>query len=522
MRNSPDRKILVTGATGFIGAAFVAALRAQGHSVVATSRRTMPAHDDADVEWRTCDLLDPATLPAALAGINVAFYLVHSMGGGHADFMQLERRAAQAFAHAAARAGLKRIIYLGGPAPTGVSSEHLQSRLAVGEILRAGPVQTVELRASMVIGHGSASWQIVRDLAMRLPAMILPKWLKSRTRPVALDDVIAALMAAKDLQLKQSEWFDLPGPEIMSGRQILERIAALRGRRILAVEVPFLTPKLSALWLILVTRADFSLARELVLGLGGDLLPKDDRFWQLVGHTELVGFDEAARRALSKDSHAGSAQSPRIIIFVLAVMAWLIGFVLLLRFGTWLSFAILGPALAAMAIAIDPGARRLLRPSVMRVGLGLAAGSLMVMVTHVAFSWLIGAVPEMGIVAIRLYELLQLGSPSSILHVGLIAAIAGSEEVIFRGALLGQAAQGNSKVVQSPTSSERIGVTTSAIGYALAMLSLGSELLVVCAFGCAIAWGGLRVISRSLVVPIVAHVVWILGVLVVWPLVNAP
>lgn len=522
MSNRTDRKILVTGATGFIGRALVAALRTQGHSVVAASRRERPTHDDTGVEWRTCDLLDPATLPSALSGIDVAYYLVHSMGGGHSDFMQLERRAAQAFADAAASAGLKRIIYLGGPAPTGSSSEHLQSRLAVGEILRAGPVPTVELRASMVIGHGSASWQIVRDLAMRLPAMVLPKWLKSRTRPVALDDVITALMAAKDVELTQSEWFDVPGPEVMSGRQILERIAALNGRRILAVEVPFLTPRLSALWLILVTRADFSLARELVLGLGDDLLPKDDRYWQLIGHRNLIGFDEAARRALSNDPGAGSAQSQRIVIFVLAVMAWLIGFVLLLRFGTWLSFAILGPALATLAIAIDPGVRRLLRPSLSRVGLGLAAGSLMVMVTQVVFFWMIGAVPEIGIVGIRLYELLQLGSPSSILHVGLIAAIAGSEEVIFRGALLGQAAQGNSKVVQSPTYSERMVVIASAIGYALAMLSLGSGLLVLCAFGCAIAWGGLRVISRSLVAPIVAHIVWIIGVLVVWPLVNAP
>jgi uncharacterized protein YbjT (DUF2867 family) len=169
----------------------------------------------------------------------------------------------------------------------------------VGEILRAGPVPTVELRASMVIGSGSASWQIVRDLAMRLPVMVLPRWLKSRTRPVALEDVIAALVAAAELPLQCSAWFDVPGPEIVSGQQILERIAALRGRRILALEVPLLTPQLSALWLKLVTRTDFTLARELVLGLSEDLLPKDDRFWHLIGHVKRLGFDEAARRALA-------------------------------------------------------------------------------------------------------------------------------------------------------------------------------------------------------------------------------
>ncbi len=153
----------------------------------------------------------------------------------------------------------------------------------------------------MVIGNGSASWQIVRDLALRLPGMLLPTWLKSRTRPVALSDVIAALVAAAELPLLSSEWFDLPGPEILSGRQILERIAALRGRRILALEVPLLTPQLSALWLKLVTRTDFTLARELVLGLRQDLLPKDERFWQLIGHPQLMPFDEAARRALANE-----------------------------------------------------------------------------------------------------------------------------------------------------------------------------------------------------------------------------
>jgi uncharacterized protein YbjT (DUF2867 family) len=300
MQSSGHGKAVVTGATGFIGRSVVPALVARGWQVVAASRRP-PATPAAGVEWRSCDLLAPETLPAALAGARVAYYLVHSMGGGHADFRALERRAAEAFVAAAAETGVERIIYLGGPAPRGRPSEHLGSRLDVGEILRAGPVPTVELRASMVIGCGGASWQIVRDLAMRLPLMVLPRWLKSRTRPVALDDVLLALVAAAELPLPGSAWFDVPGPDVVSGQQILERIAALRGRRILALEVPFLTPQLSALWLKLVTRTDFTLARELVVGLREDLLPKDDRFWQLIGQTQLVSFDEAARRALAAE-----------------------------------------------------------------------------------------------------------------------------------------------------------------------------------------------------------------------------
>ena len=302
MQDSEGRVALVTGATGFIGRALVPALVAHGWRVAAATRRT--AHDApaaAGVEWRDFDLMRPETLPSALAGARVAYYLVHSMGQGATDFRKLERNAAKAFVTAAASAGLERIVYLGGPAPADHPSEHLRSRLDVGEILRAGVVPVVELRASMVIGHGSASWQIVRDLAMRLPVMVLPKWLNSRTRPVALDDVIDALIAAADVALERSEWFDVPGPETMTGQQILERIAALRGRHFLAVKVPFLTPQLSALWLRLITRTDFALARELVMGLEHDLLPKDARFWQLIGHDELVSFDDAARRALSSE-----------------------------------------------------------------------------------------------------------------------------------------------------------------------------------------------------------------------------
>jgi uncharacterized protein YbjT (DUF2867 family) len=301
MIESEGGTALVTGASGFIGRALTPALLARGFRVVATSRHPRGSGRTEGVEWRTCDLLDAASLPQAFAGARVAFYLVHSMGGSSSDFRALEQQTARAFVTAAAAAGVERIIYLGGPAPPGVPSEHLKSRLEVGEILRAGPVRAVELRASMVIGNGSASWQIVRDLAVRLPVMVLPRWLASRTRPVALGDVVEALVSAADMPLSQSEWFDLPGPEILSGQQILERIAALRGRRFLTVKVPFLSPQLSALWLRLVTRTDFALARELVLGLQQDLLPKDERFWASIGHTQLVSFDGAARQALADE-----------------------------------------------------------------------------------------------------------------------------------------------------------------------------------------------------------------------------
>jgi uncharacterized protein YbjT (DUF2867 family) len=162
-------------------------------------------------------------------------------------------------------------------------------------------VPTVELRASMIIGPGSISWRICRDLALRLPVMVLPSWLRSRTSPIALEDVVGALVDALDVPLEHSEWFDIPGPEPLSGRQILERIAALRGRQSIMVQLPVLTPRLSSLWLKLVTSADYAVARELVAGLTQDLLPRDERYFELTHHPPRIPFDEAARRALAAE-----------------------------------------------------------------------------------------------------------------------------------------------------------------------------------------------------------------------------
>jgi uncharacterized protein YbjT (DUF2867 family) len=195
-------------------------------------------------------------------------------------------------------------VYLGGVAPagSGSGSEHLRSRLEVGETLRAGPVKTIELRASMIVGHGSLSWLIVRDLAARLPVMVLPQWLKSRTQPVAIGDVVTALVRALDLPLPTSACFDLPGPLALSGKEILEETARVMGLpHPRMIEVPLLSPRLSSLWVRFVTRAKWSVAREVVVGLAEDLLARDDRFWQLIDHPNRLTFAEAARVALAAE-----------------------------------------------------------------------------------------------------------------------------------------------------------------------------------------------------------------------------
>lgn len=300
------RTLLLTGATGFVGRAVRPALEQAGWRVrgltrnAERARAAMPA-----VAWVQGDVADASSIARALDGVDAAFYLVHAIGEGD-DYHAREVAAAERFAAAAGAAGVRRVVYLGGVAPTGPGSEHLRSRLDVGEALRTGPAPTVELRASMVVGHGSLSWLIVRDLAARLPVMVLPRWLRSRTQPVAIDDVVVALVRALDVPLDANAWFDVPGPETLSGKEILERTAGVMGLGApLSVDVPFLTPRLSSLWLRLVTRANWTVAREVVIGLTEDLMAKDERFWALIDHPHRTPFDAAARQALADEQREG-------------------------------------------------------------------------------------------------------------------------------------------------------------------------------------------------------------------------
>jgi uncharacterized protein YbjT (DUF2867 family) len=298
-------RVLLTGATGFVGRALQPRLVAAGWTVRSLSRR--PAREQPvvpGVEWVEGDVERLADDTRALEGAQAAFYLVHAMGEG-AGYERREVDQAKRFAEAAHGAGVGRIVYLGGVVPVGHPSPHLHSRLAVGETLRRGPVPVVELRASMIIGQGSLSWQIVRDLAARLPVMVLPAWLRSRTQPVAIDDVVAALVGALDVPLRASASFDLPGPDVMSMREILDETARqLHLAPPLVVEVPLLTPRLSSEWVRFVTRARWSVAREVVVGLTHDLLARDDAYWHLIGHGDRLTFAEAARRALAAEAPA--------------------------------------------------------------------------------------------------------------------------------------------------------------------------------------------------------------------------
>jgi uncharacterized protein YbjT (DUF2867 family) len=300
-------RVLVAGGSGFVGRALLPVLLAAGHTVRATTRDTSKAVPIEGVEWVRCDVAQRADLDRALTGIDAAFFLVHGMGSGEGDYAEAEQHTALAFREAAASSGVRRIVFLGGVEPEREPSEHLKSRLRVGQILREGTVPTLELRASMIIGNGSTSWRIVRDLALRLPAMILPSWTDSRTCPIDIEDVTAGLSRGLEIELPESAWYDIPGPEVLSARDILLRVAALGGRHVPSLRVPLLSVSLSSWWLKLVTRADFSVARELVLGLSQDLLPANERYWEIIDYRPQNDFETSARRALSSERGTSDA-----------------------------------------------------------------------------------------------------------------------------------------------------------------------------------------------------------------------
>lgn len=531
------RQLLLTGATGFVGGAVRSALVERGWQVrcmsrdAAKARRLAPEHT-----WVQGDVRDPVACAQALQGCQAALYLAHGIGEG-ADYHALEVEAAESFSNAAAEAGLERIVYLGGVAPSGEGSEHLRSRREVGEVLRRGRVKTVELRASMIVGHGSLSWLIVRDLAARLPVMVLPRWLKSRTEPVAIADVVIALVRALELPISASACFDVPGPEVMSGREILEqtsRVMGLRHPRML--EVSFLTPRLSSFWVRFVTRAKWSVAREVVIGLTEDLLAADDHFWRLIDHPQRASFVEAAQLALEEEhrhspvggiwggierarggralgttgasSAPSAAPSSRAFLALACVAAWIIAAASAVRFGIWLAMGGVAIALGVGVLLLDrPTTRAQLRPSPGPILLGATVGALMAAATYLLYPLFDRMLPLIARDTARLYS--EFRGPSLLVASLALAPVILGEELVWRS------------VVQSALVRRlgpALGVTLAACVYALAHAPLGSPVLMFAALACGLCWGTLRAATNSLVPSVVAHLVWDLVVLFVRPI----
>ena len=285
-------KVTVFGATGVVGRALLPLLAE--HEVTAVSRTP---RDDAGARWVVADAATGEGVAEALGGADVAYYLVHSLGSR--DFEQQDRTAAETVAGDAAAAGVRQIVYLGGLGADGPdASAHLRSRRETGERLASAGVPVTTLRAAMIVGRGSAAFETILGLVKRLPVMITPSWVSTPTQPIALDDVAAYLAGVAGNEATFGEGYDVGGPEVMTYRQMIERIARLLDRTPRIVEVPVLTPYLSSLWLELVTPVNASVARPLVEGLRNPTIAREERIRTLLP-LELMPFDEAARKALA-------------------------------------------------------------------------------------------------------------------------------------------------------------------------------------------------------------------------------
>jgi len=296
------RLVLVTGATGYVGGRLVPALLDRGYRVRCLVRRPNEARSrlPRDAEIVGGDLGDRGTLGPAMAGIDTAFYLVHALASG-GDLWREETEAARNFATAAESAEIRRIVYLGGLAAEDAVSPHLATRREVGRILRATRPVTIEFRASIILGSGSLSFELIRALVERLPVMVTPKWVTSEAQPIAIEDVIAYLLGSIEIPVDVGEQIEIGGGDRASYRDLMGEYARQRGLHRAMVKVPVLTPWLSGLWLALVTPLNARIGRQLLEGMRSDSIVTSSRARELFPEIRPRGYREAIRRALANE-----------------------------------------------------------------------------------------------------------------------------------------------------------------------------------------------------------------------------
>lgn len=306
MENLREKPVLLTGATGYVGSRLLSALEAKGLRVRCIARRPEAVKGPvaATTEVVKCDVLDAGALRSAMLGTGAAFYLVHSMAGG-ADFEERDREAATIFGRAARDSGVRRIIYLGGLARGQDLSSHLASRLEVGRLLRDSGVQTIELRASIIIGAGSLSFEVIRSLVDRLPVMVTPRWVRNRAQPIAVGDVISYLMEALKLDVDGGRTYEIGGADVASYMDIMNEYALQRGVKRIMLPVPVLTPWLSSLWLALVTPVFAKVGRRLIEGVKNESYV-DDKTALGVFSVRPMGLRGAIQAALNEPQPRGA------------------------------------------------------------------------------------------------------------------------------------------------------------------------------------------------------------------------
>ncbi len=297
------KTVLVTGASGFVGSHLTTALVDAGYDVRAMTRHPETYHGAGTAVGG--DVEDAQSLADAMEETEAAYYLVHSLASK--DFEAKDAEAARTFGRVAAAAGLERIVYMGGlGADDDELSAHLRSRRQVEKLLGQAGVPVTVLRAAVVIGHGGISWEITRQLVDHLPAMITPKWTKTRTQPIALEDVVRYLVGVLDKPEAKGRVFDIGGPEVLRYIDMLKRAAAVQGKKIPSVNVPLLTPQLSSGWLALVTDVDMATARNLIDSMSNEVIVHERSIEDVVpGAT--IGYDDAVRKALADRERALSS-----------------------------------------------------------------------------------------------------------------------------------------------------------------------------------------------------------------------
>jgi uncharacterized protein YbjT (DUF2867 family) len=293
-------RVLVAGASGFVGHRLCVALVDAGHDVQAMTRRPQSYRGPGTAVRGDVD--DAGSLVAALHGCEGAYYLVHSLD--KADFACADAAGARAFGRAASEVGVARIVYLGGlGSDEDDLSPHLRSRREVETLLGSAGVPVTTLRAGIIVGHGGISWEMTRQLVEHLPAMVTPRWVRTRTQPIAVDDVIRYLLGVLELPEALGRTFDIGGPEILEYLEMMRRVAALEGRKTVVIPVPLLSPSLSSWWLALVTDVDVQTGRSLVDSMSNEVVVRENSIRTLIPF-EPMDFDTAVLRALGERARA--------------------------------------------------------------------------------------------------------------------------------------------------------------------------------------------------------------------------
>jgi uncharacterized protein YbjT (DUF2867 family) len=296
-------KVLVAGSSGFVGRRLCPALEQAGHTVRAMTRRPEKYHGAGEAVGG--DVHDVDSLGAALAGCDAAYYLVHSLD--NADFQRRDAAAARAFARAAAEAGLRRIVYLGGLGDDADDlSAHLRSRREVEHLLGSAGVPVTTLRAGIIVGHGGISWEMTRQLVEHLPIMVTPLWVQTRTQPIAVADVVRYLVGVLEVPEAAARAFDIGGPDILAYVDMMRRVAAIQGRPMLIIPVPLLSPQLSSLWLSLVTDVDVQTGRSLIDSMTNEVVMREHSIRRLIPF-EPLDYDSAVLQALGERAKAQRA-----------------------------------------------------------------------------------------------------------------------------------------------------------------------------------------------------------------------